>query len=126
MRIDPLTRYLQLQEVLKKQKETLEARLAQIKKALAGLNAAPPAAMASRPGRRGGRRLPNKMSLREAIVRATSARPLTKEEILSAVQRLGYRFSTDKPLASVCTILYSNRQFKNVNGRFSPARAAAK
>lgn len=67
----------------------------------------------------------NPMSLRKAIIQVTTGNPLTKPEILEAVKKLGYKFNTKKPMDSLGTLLYKKKagrkQFKNDNGRFSPA-----
>lgn len=67
----------------------------------------------------------NPMSLRKAIVQVTTGNPLTKPEIMEAVKKLGYKFETKKPMDSLGTLLYKKKdgrkQFKNDNGRFSPA-----
>lgn len=70
---------------------------------------------------RGGRRLRNALSLKDAILKVTHSAAKTKEEILTDVQKLGYRFTTSNPLASINAVLYAKHQFRNVKGRFSPA-----
>lgn len=64
----------------------------------------------------------NKLSLREAISIATKSRPLSKAEIIEAVGKLGYRFSTDDPAGSLNACLYSKqgkKNFTNHGGKFS-------
>lgn len=75
------------------------------------------------PGRRprGGKRIRNRVSLREAIIAVTKTRAMTKEEILAAVQKDGYRFNAKDPMPSLNSVLYSKRQFQNKDGKFSPA-----
>lgn len=48
----------------------------------------------------------NAMSLREAVAKVTSKRPLTKQEVLQAVQDLGYVFTTKKPINSLNALIY--------------------
>ena len=49
-----------------------------------------------------------------------------KQEILDAIHKLGYRFTTKNPMNSLGVILYGkNPRFKNENGRFSPAGGAS-
>jgi len=122
MKIDPLKGYLQFQAALQREKAALEKRLEEINHALSGQGAAKPTVVAALPRRVGVRRLKNKLSLRQAIIRATSTKPLTKEEILKAVLKMGYRFVTKKPMATLNSVLYAKRRFKNRNGRFSPAK----
>ena len=42
--------------------------------------------------------------------------------ILAAVKKEGYKFTTDKPFASINVVLYTKGQFKNTDGKFSPAK----
>ena len=67
------------------------------------------------------------MSLREAVLKVTAEKPLTKPEIMEAVKKLGYEFNTKKPMDSLGTLLYKKRDgrnlFKNENGRFSPGQS---
>ena len=51
----------------------------------------------------------------------TRGRPLMKKEILKAIAKLGYRFATKDPLNTLNALLYAKKQFKNQNGKFSPA-----
>ena len=61
--------------------------------------------------------------MKEAIIEATKAKPLAKEEIFEAVKKLGYQFTTKKPMASINVVLYSkNPKFKNQDGKFSAAQ----
>ena len=64
-------------------------------------------------------RVQNKMSLREAVRQATARKPLTKAEILEAIDKLGYKFNTSKPANSLNSVLYGDKEFQNVGGRFS-------
>jgi hypothetical protein len=66
----------------------------------------------------------NPMSLREAVITVTTNRPLTKQEIYEAVQRLGYRFGGSDPLNAIGVVVYGkNPRFTNEGGRFSLANA---
>jgi len=126
MKIDTLKQFSKLRNALLQERSQLEQRLSQIN-ALIGPEEEMEHAPAS-PGRgrrRGprGRRRRSGISLREAIVKVTSAKPLTKEEILEAVKKIGYRFSTSKPLASINSYLYKKGDFVRHNGRFAPGKA---
>ncbi len=131
MRLDSLKKFVSLRDALHKEKAELEARLAQINKALGSAEAMGAAAPAAKrvkaaakpktPRAKGGRGL-NAISLRDAVLKVTSEKPLTKEEILKAVEKIGYKFATKKPLASLNVVLYSKKQFKQVDGKFSPAK----
>ncbi len=140
MRLDSIKKFVSLRDALLKEKAELEARLAQINKALGSAPVAaaavaipakksatkaaktPKAPKAAKAGKPKTFRGENAMSLRDAVVKVTSEKPLTKDEILKAVKGIGYKFATDKPLASLNVVLYSNKQFKQVDGKYTPAK----
>lgn len=95
----------------------MEARLREINEVLG----APEAPTAARPGPgRRGRRAGNPMSLREAIIQALAKGPMTRQELVKAVEDIGYVFNTDDPANSMGVILYGKKSpFKNDNGKFS-------
>lgn len=66
-------------------------------------------------------RVRNELSLKESVLKVLEGgKELSKHEILDAVLRLGYQFSTDDPLNSLGVILYGkNPKFKNEGGKFS-------
>ena len=52
--------------------------------------------------------------------------PMTKEQVLDAVQKRGYKFSTKNPLNSLGVILYGkNPRFNRADGKFSLGAGAA-
>lgn len=117
---DTLQQYLSSLDALRAEKADLEARLDQINTALAGDPTTGVARRGRRPraGRRGRR---NGVSLREAVLQVTRSRPLSKPEILQAVQKIGYKFTTKDPLNSLNAMLYAPaNKFRNQNGRFGP------
>jgi hypothetical protein len=61
----------------------------------------------------------NKMSLRQAVTEVLAKRgPLTKPEILTGVQKIGYVFGTKTPAASLDTLLYTHKkEFKQRAGK---------
>ena len=120
MRIDSVKQFLTIHESLLKEKAALEARLAQINQALALKGSGAPA-IGFRQSTKRPKRHKNRLSLRAAAMEATKAKPLSKREILAAIKKLGYEFTTTKPLNSLNAVLYSKRQFKNAGGKFSPA-----
>jgi hypothetical protein len=133
MKQDITTRIVQLHASLVKEKASLEQRLAVINKALRSIGGsvnsgpsvskAPVAIAVPKPGKRGGarRRLDNPMPLKKAIIQVTKAKPLTKDEILAAVLKLGYKFTGSNPMNSINVHLYTKGQFKkHSGGRFSP------
>jgi hypothetical protein len=131
MRINNLEQFIQLRRELTQEKEQLSRRLAQINEALGDMplpSLAPAegvskqAPQPSRPAARGGsrRQTGGGGSLREHVVEALKGGALTKEEVLQAVQKRGYKFQTNNPLNSLGVILYGkNPRFKRVDGRFS-------
>ena len=123
MRHDRIKQYVALRESLLQERAHLEARLAEINKALGGAaSVAVPKAVGATARVRRARRARNKISLRAAIRQVTSPKPLNKKEILAAIHKIGYRFTTKNPMATLNSVLYSKRQFKNENGRFSAAK----
>lgn len=127
MKTDALKQYIHLREALLKEKSSLEARLAQIHKALGGGGssvtkaAAPkPAVAAKGPNRK---RAKNKLSLKDAVSHAIEGKELTKPEILDAIKATGYKFATKDPINSLNALLYSGKVFKKVgDGKFGLAK----
>lgn len=116
---DAVQQYVSLRAGLLREKAALQARLSQIDQALRGEQpVSTPVAKAARPGKR----IRNKISLKDAVTRVTRGKPLTKPEILAAIHKLGYRFNTALAVNSLNSVLYAKRQFKNENGKFSPAK----
>ena len=124
MKIDMLKQYIALRRSLLTEKASLEARILEINRALsdngsfapvADKATAPPAKAVRRPRKR----LKNPLSLKVAVAKVTTGKPLSKSEILEAVQKLGYRFTAKNPVNSLNTVLYSGDSFKNQNGKFS-------
>lgn len=115
MRADPVKQFITLRSTLTTEKERLQARLAEIQRALAAGSTPPKAAPRKR-------RAPvrNRMSLKQAVIRVTLKRPMKKEEILRAVRKAGYRFTGKNPMNSLNVALYTKGNFRNENGLFSP------
>ncbi len=132
MKSDSLKQYVPLLEALLKEKAELEERLVQINQILGSLqlrgSAPSPAAGApevqqapAAKKRAKFKRAKNKLSLRAAVKQVTTKKPMTKAEILEAVQnKLGYKFASSNPVNSLNAVLYAKNQFKNVEGRFGP------
>jgi hypothetical protein len=122
MRIDPLRQFAQLHQQLLAEKVQLEARLAELNRVLGGAETAPasePQAVAQPKRGRGRGRGSNLMSMREAVLKALSERPLARKEIVSAVEDLGYVFKTRNPLNSIGSILYGkNSPVKSKGGKY--------
>ncbi len=143
MKADSLHKYVALHEALVKEKSALEGRLDQINQALSGsvaartrvaavapAAAAPAAAKPAPRGRkaslsrrrgRGGRgRSATGKSLKLMALEVIRSKPLTRQEILDAVKKDGYVFSSTNPLNSLSAMLYSNKKvFKVRDGKFS-------
>ncbi len=137
MKRDPLKEFVNLRNALLKRKQDLESELLHINRALEiqaapapaparAVKAAAPVAVAApakagRKAKAGGKRARNEVSLKEAVLAATKAKPLTKPEILAAITKSGYKFSAKSPMNSLNTLLYSDKGFKNHGGKFGPA-----
>lgn len=123
MQRDTIKQYIRLRRALETEREQLTARLSEVTEALAGFQGAglPPAASGKRAGRPAGRvKVENSLSLKEAVLAVIKGKALTKEEVLAAIQKLGYQFRTSNPLNSIGTVLYGKQpRFKNVDGKFS-------
>lgn len=61
----------------------------------------------------------NEIKLKEAIYKALADGPKNRNTILEAVQKMGYRFSTNNPLNSLSATLYTNKQFVKDGKLFS-------
>jgi hypothetical protein len=123
---DSLRDFTALRRNLETERQRIAARLDEINAAL-GSTAAPVVAITKgrpatkRAGTKRTGRGGNTLSLKEAVVQATTGHPLTKDEIFQAVKKLGYNFTTQKPRASINVALYGKSpKFKNQDGRFSP------
>jgi hypothetical protein len=141
MRIDSLQQFIKLRRELMQERDSVSRRLAQINEALGELPASSESAVqgvteqssapARSPARGGGRQAAagagGGTSLREHVLAVLREGGKTKEEVLAAVQRRGYKFQTNNPLNSLGVILYGkNPKFNRVDGRFSlPGGAAA-
>lgn len=123
MQRDTITQYLRLRRALEAEREQLTARLSEVSTALAGFQGeAAPSVRVKRAGRPPGRRakVENTLSLKEAVLAVIKGKALTKEEVLAAIQKLGYQFRTSNPLNSIGTVLYGKQpKFKNAGGKFS-------
>ena len=128
MKIDTLKQFSKLRDSLVAERSKLEKRLAQIN-GLLGVAIASGGLGNGRGRGRGrggfkGRRGRGGLSLKAAIIQATSAKPLTKEEILATVKRMGYKFSTKRPMATLNAYLYQKGAFIRRDGKFSAGRAS--
>lgn len=122
MKRDPLKQYVSLRDSLLKRKAALEAELAKINAALGEAAPAKPAAAKAAPAR-SRKRAQNSVSLKSAVSDVLKTKPLTRPDILKAVEKAGYTFTAKDPLNSLNTLLYSNKKvFKNLgDGTFALA-----
>jgi hypothetical protein len=115
---DALKQYVTLRDSIFAEREQLIARLREMDEALGAMG------LRGKDSYYGPRtptgRVRNEMSLKDAVLKVTEGKAMTKHEILDAVLALGYQFSTDDPLNSLGVILYGRKpKFKNEGGRFS-------
>ena len=119
---DAVKQFVALRTALTAEKARLEARLAEINRAL-GQGAPASRTIAEQSSARGGRvRAKNTMSLKEAVTRVTRNKPMTRNEILEAIRKIGYKFTAKDPMNSLNVTLYTKGNFKNDKGKFSPAK----
>lgn len=121
MKRDPLKQYVSLRDSLLKRKAALEAELARINSALGESSPAKAGAKAVAASTR--RRAQNSVSLKAAVSDALKSKPLSRPDILKAVEKAGYAFTAKDPLNSLNTLLYTNKKvFKNLgDGTFGLA-----
>jgi hypothetical protein len=123
MKNDILQQYVSARQALLDEKAQVEARLRQITRALSEAPSAvtvAPKPVAPIPRRRRG-----PISMKAAVIQVTSGHPMTKPEIMAAIQKLGFRSASKNPINSLSTLLYGkNPKFRNDNGRFSPLTRA--
>ncbi len=124
MKNSSIKKFIALRDGLLKEKAELTARLAEIEKALGVEGGAEKAAKAPKAaGKRGPkRRARNELSLKEAAAKVASGKPLTKQEILDGILKLGYVFKTKDPMNSLNVVLYSGKNFKRADGKFVAAK----
>ena len=130
---DNIKQFAKLYASLVQEKKDLENRLGDINKALSGDLKAPKKA-ASKNGRKNkkaatkktlkkkakkktAKRAKNKTSLRLTIISVLGKKHLGKKEILAAVQKAGYKFSTKDPMNSLQVQLYTKFK-RDKDGKF--------
>lgn len=117
MRNVTLKKFVSLQEELLRQKRRLEAQLAEINRALGAHSAA---VGGNGSGAEGRKRAKNSMSLKEIVLQVTRSKPLSRQDLLAAVQKAGYVFAAKDPLNSLSTLLYTDKDIRNHGGKFGP------
>lgn len=121
---DSLQQYRALRSSLVSERDAIQKRLQELNAALGDAKAPASASPAIKklgrpPGK--AKRVENTMSLREAVLKVLTATPVTRQELLAAVLKVGYRFSGSQPLNSLQTFLYGSgkKLVKNVDGKFA-------
>lgn len=126
MKNSSIKKFIALRDGLLKEKNELTARLAEIEKALGVEGEVKTEKAAKAPkaaGKRGPkRRARNELSLKEAAAKVAAGKALTKQEILDGILKLGYVFKTKDPMNSLNVVLYSGKNFKRADGKFSAAK----
>jgi len=122
---NPLKDYVAVRDAIFAEREQLITRLREIDAALGS------AGLRGRDSYYGPRtptgRVRNEKSLKDVVLEVIDGKALTKHDILDAVLRDGYQFSTDDPLNSLGVILYGkNPKFENNGGKFSLPKVMAK
>lgn len=119
-----------LRSALLSEREAIQKRLIELS-AVLGAGVAPATvvapATASVPKRRGrppgqkNRVVTNTMSLQQAVLKVLTSTPVTKQALLDAVQKIGYRFASSNPMNSLQTFLYGTgkKLVKKVDGKFA-------
>ena len=130
MKNSSIKKFIALRDGLLKEKAELTARLAEIETALGQVGETKAVTKKGKVGRPPGsgkskaapkRRARNELSLKEAAVKVAT-KPMTKEEILDGILKLGYVFSTKDPMNSLNVVLYSGKNFKRADGKFVIAK----
>jgi hypothetical protein len=126
MKNSSIKKFIALRDGLLKEKTELSARLAEIEKALGNAGEVKAEKVGKAPkvaGKRGPkRRARNELSLKEAAAKVAAGKALTKQEILDGILKLGYVFKTKDPMNSLNVVLYSGKNFKRADGKFSAAK----
>jgi hypothetical protein len=124
---DPLKAFVALRNSLEARRTALLSELGEIDAALGSMGGAAPVkakgkakAVAADAPR--AKRAKNELSLKEAVIQALGQGSLSKDEILAALKKLGYKFAAKNPTNSLNTLLYGKKpKFKNDDGKFSVA-----
>lgn len=124
MKTASVKQFVALRAALQQEKKQLEARLKEIQSALGGSVGVPAAVAPAGSGpNKLGPRVANVLSLHEAVIKAVTAKPLTKPEILTAVDGLGYKFTAQNPMLSLNTLLYTPGKLKkHPGGKWGPIK----
>ncbi len=121
MEKDALQEFRDLRRSLLDEKAKIEDRLNQLTEALKNDKIQSPTKYARRlpEFRDTNKRFRNNVTLREAVRQITFHQPLTREEILTEIQRIDHPLSTRDLAGPLNSILHRDRQIKKKHGRYS-------
>lgn len=124
MKQTSIKQFLKLHSQLTQEHAYIIGRLKEVEEALGSFETvaqSPAVVEGKRRGPKPGskRKIKNEMSLKDAVVKVLGKSMLTKEQILAAVQKTGYRFRTKTPLNTLTVVLYGKSpKFKRQDGKF--------
>lgn len=126
MSANPLKEYRRLREAILSRKAQIEAELQELAVALARIPPQPEIpVMVSTVSLEKPKRVRNSMSLGDAVFSVTKEAPLSKEEIFTALDRLGYRFPEKvTAMDEVASVLQLDKRFEESNGKYGPTLSA--
>jgi hypothetical protein len=125
-----------LRSALISEREAIQKRLNELNTVL-GAGEAPKAVVSpvstpvlNRRGRPPGQKnrvVANTMSLQQAVLKVLTSTPVTKQALLDAVRKIGYRFASSNPMNSLQTFLYGTgkKLVKKVDGKFATVGASS-
>ena len=125
MTANPLKEYLRLRDVILTRKAEIEAELQELEVALApGQLSLENQSISDAPLEKP-EPVHNPMSLGDMVFSVTKDAPLSKEEILRALDGLGYQFSGESsPMEEIGALLQFDKRFEESNGKYGPTLAA--
>ena len=125
MTANPLKKNLRLLDVILTRKAEIEAELQELKVALNQIRVSPENQSISAPSLKKQEPIPNPMSLGDAVFSVTKDGPLSKVEILTALDGLEYRFSAESsPMDEIGALLQLDKRFEESNGKYGPTLVA--
>jgi hypothetical protein len=109
--VDALQQYASLRDAIYAEREQLIARLREMDEALGAMGLRGKESYYG--SRTSGSRARNELSLKDAVLKVIDGKSMSKGEILDAVLKLGYQFTTDDPMNSLGVVLYGkNPKFR--------------
>lgn len=125
MTANPLRKFLRLRDVILTRKAEIEAELQALEVALAQGQLSPENQSISDAPQEKPAPVRNPISLGDAVFAVTKDGPLSKEEILRALDGLGYQFSGESsPMEEIGALLQSDKRFEESNGKYGPTLVA--